>query len=100
MSNTPIFIPMPYETTPDLCPKCGKGEDIRPVCHHCGYEYPEDSMSFTWREKAVITIVIIIAVWVLITLICWLFVTLENDGGTLMDVLRGWVSFFKRWRIK
>jgi uncharacterized protein (DUF983 family) len=91
---------MPYETTPDVCPKCGKGEDARVVCHHCGYEYPEDDMSLTGPEKAVVAIIIVVVIWVVLTLIGWLAVTMADDGGTLMDVLRGQVEFMKRWRIK
>lgn len=40
---TPVYIP--YNTTPSLCPKCHKDEDIKEVCKHCGYEYQEEKTS-------------------------------------------------------
>jgi hypothetical protein len=45
MTNTivPIFIPM--NNQPDKCPKCNKDEEIKEVCAHCGYEYPEKKSS-------------------------------------------------------
>ncbi len=35
----PFFIP--YNSEETKCPNCGKKENKKEVCKHCGYDYPE-----------------------------------------------------------
>lgn len=43
MTFTPMPVFVPIRSKPRLCPDCGKSEDIREICAHCKYEYPNDS---------------------------------------------------------
>lgn len=53
----PIFIHS-QKREPDRCPECHKEEDVKVVCAHCGYEYPEEDSSWSqWVAWLTITIV-------------------------------------------
>jgi NADH:ubiquinone oxidoreductase subunit C len=90
----PVFIPV----EDDKCPHCGKTENIKQVCRHCGYEYPEDENSFWFNFIA--TFCVIYLFYSAITVIVWLMnLQFENDHQTLTDVLRWQWNFIHQLRL-
>ena len=50
------------------CPECGKEEDIKQVCKHCGYEYPEEEET----NGCMTALVVMLIIWLVITIIWWI----------------------------
>jgi len=100
MTYTPVPLPIiiPTESEPDVCPECGRSEDIKRVCRHCGYEYPESSEDFRWYHILAGIVFILLAVvlfcWILWTLIEWL-----SWSDSLVDVLKDQWEWLKSIRI-
>lgn len=95
MSYTPMPIIIPIDTSePDTCPKCGKEEDIKQVCGHCGYVYPEDDESSNWWVPIAVIIFIILVFWVLWTLVQW-FGGFEDSLWEVLKMQWRWVSRLK-----
>lgn len=85
---------------PSKCPSCGKPENIKQVCGHCKYEYPEDEDWNGWVVLGVI-VVLIVLVWLGVTILHWL---VEQNGfnavkPTLFDVFRSQWEFVRNLRI-
>ncbi len=92
---TPIIIPM-RSSEPSRCPECGKPEDIKQVCRHCGHEYSEEGVSGWWVLWLILGTVA--ALWLLSTVVYWL---LEQgfSNPTLLEVLKEQGEFFRGLRI-
>jgi RNA polymerase subunit RPABC4/transcription elongation factor Spt4 len=74
----------------EVCPKCHKKEDIISVCKNCGYIYPEDEETPTWKTVVWIFI-ILIGVWVLVTLLSWMA---DYDKRTLIQMINAQGEWF------
>ncbi len=95
---TPIPIIIPTHTEPNRCPKCGKPEDIKKVCRHCGAEYREDDL--TGKDILCYFVLFLIVVWIACTLGFWLLEQGSLHGPpTLFEVLKAQVQFFAGLRI-
>lgn len=86
---TPIII----NTEPDKCPSCGKNEDVKIVCKHCGFEYEETKN--TWRETLSIVVFCAVAVWLFFTLMAW-FATRDTLVEILVSQFEWITKLFKR----
>lgn len=82
MIITPIIIPRQKEK--DKCPSCGKDEDIIKVCKYCGHEYKDEPLTF--MEGFICVLILIAIIWVIITLILWLFINLNN--ASLFEIIK------------
>ena len=85
-----------HPSEPSLCPECGKPEDIKQVCRHCGHEYRDEDSS-GWCVPLVI-LGMIAVVWLSFTLGFWLLEQ-DFDKPTLLDVLNAQGAFFRGLRI-
>jgi hypothetical protein len=90
----PIIIPI-HSSEPSRCPECGKTEDIKQVCRHCGHEYRDEEGSAWWGLWLIVGIV---GLWALSTVGYWL---MEQDFSkpTLLEVLKAQGEFFRGLRI-
>lgn len=91
----PIIIPIHSE--PDYCPKCGKEENIKTVCAHCGHVYIKKSTSW-WKIPITFLVVIFIVVvflGVLITIVTWLV----NGDISLFETLKNQWKWFNELRV-
>lgn len=88
---TPIVIQISSSGS-SHCPECGKQENIKRVCRHCGHEYRDDDVS-GWRMFLFIVGVFFV-LWVFLTVGYWL---LEQSYHrlTLLEVLKGQWEFFR-----
>ena len=68
---TPIIIPTSHPSPPPKCPSCGKDENTKLVCRHCGYEYTDDSLR--WYHTLIIIGIIILGISFLILLVFSIF---------------------------
>jgi hypothetical protein len=78
---------IPINTEPSKCPECGKIEDIKKICRHCGYEYKDTKLTTT--ESIFIILTIIFGSYMLITLLYW---TMESC--TLLEILKAQGNWF------
>ena len=93
MNTTIIPVIIPIE--PSRCPKCGKTEDIKRVCRHCGQEYKDDNSGLVG-----VILILLVGAWVVCTVGYWLLEqTSLGPPPTLFDVLKGQVQFFRGLRI-
>ena len=92
--NTIIPIIIPIHSS--RCPECGKPEDIKQVCKHCGHEYRDEESSGWWVLWLILGT--IATLWLLFTVGDWL---IEQGFGkpTLLDVLKAQGAFFRGLRI-
>lgn len=84
---TPILMPIFLRSESPKCPKCGKDEDVKQVCKHCGHEYEDDEPSL----KAMFFIVFGI-LWVATTIIAWITDNAtshypERDSYSLIEII-------------
>ncbi|MDP2816308.1 MAG: hypothetical protein Q8O19_06480 [Rectinemataceae bacterium] len=82
---------------PDRCPKCDRPENVKEVCKHCGYEYPEEnSPDLRWYEIALIVGVVSFATYAILTFGYWM---VGGDWGkpdpTLVEVLESQWQWIK-----
>lgn len=87
---TPIIIPVSSE--PERCPKCGKTEDRREVCGHCGYEYPE-SDGLKWWEVILLVLIFISVMVLLFSFAIWAM-DYSNEQSFVEFLWDGIKSFF------
>lgn len=84
MSFVPIFIH--HNSEPSRCPKCGREEDIKETCRHCGYEYEEESGG---GFQAFLLVCLI--TYVVITLLYWGIQVasppFREESKTLLEVI-------------
>lgn len=81
------------------CPECGKPEDTKTVCKHCGHEYLEEGMGLGWGIFWTVA-GIALGLWLLFTVMFW--VGEQCDGGKrsfLLEVLRWQWEFVSRMRV-
>ena len=87
----PIFINSSSEE--EVCPSCGKPEDIKMVCNHCGYEYkPESSRVPTWLFVLLMILSIVIGAILLISGMLILFNWI--DGTPLTKAIFNYYNDF------
>ena len=97
--------PMPiiiHDEEEEKCPKCGKPEERKEVCSHCGYEYEEEDCS-SWDSISVL-LIILFCIWFVITLIVWL---VQSSGVpadsmervTLLNILKAQWGFISKLRL-
>jgi hypothetical protein len=92
-SSAPLmYLP---DAEPSRCPKCKKEEDKKEVCRHCGYEYPEEKLS--GKSIALGLSIIIFALWVFITLLCWLVTSSENSLLKILVIQYEWITSLRLW---
>lgn len=85
---------------PDRCPKCGKEEDIKQVCKHCGYEYEETDNDLSGWSIVFGTLSFIgIGIWLAITIYVWIAESGASNPSTLIDVLVSQYDFVSRLRV-
>ena len=80
----------------DKCPECGKPEDIKEVCRHCEYEYPED-YDISWWGITIIILLICFSGYLFGTVIYWLT---DYNNSTLIEIFHGqidWISNKRLW---
>jgi len=86
---TPIVVPISDE--PDTCPQCGRAENKKEVCCHCGYEYKEEDTPW-WVPFVAIGMligIVVLVVWFLFTMTEWIF----GADATLWEILKSqWKS--------
>lgn len=76
----PVYINIPE----DKCPSCGRTEDKIEVCKNCGYEYKDETSSWSWIKMTILIILgLIVGSWFFITIIDWL-----TGEDSLRQVLR------------
>ena len=80
---TPIFLSAPE---PEKCPHCKRNLEIKTVCRECGGEIEEDESSLGALDVVVIILILVFILWVLITLVMWLFPM--GYDPTLLEVLK------------
>lgn len=93
---TPVIIPINHEKP--LCPECGKPEDIKRVCSHCGHEYKEEP--FTKGESWALFFIIAFALWLLITVGAWLMSIEFEDDASLLKTLKWQLEYLHNIRLK
>jgi len=91
--NTITPIPIFIDNSPARCPECGKDEDIKTVCAHCGYEYSDESLSAI--EVILVIGIILFGIWLLCTIFYWL---VEANDSSLWGVLKSQWNFI--WSLK
>lgn len=84
----PIFLFQNRE--PDRCPECGRLEDVKVLCRHCKYEYPESESK--WTDWAVPLGSILGFIWLMFTVMFW---TLESRSTTFVDMVVGQFEFVR-----
>lgn len=92
---TPIIIPMGNSEKPK-CPSCNKNESKKEVCSHCGHEYEYVSLNF--MERVIVFFLIVGFVWLIVTLVSWLFVNLDNKS--LFEIIKiqwDWLTSLRIW---
>lgn len=95
MQPVPIIIPVSHNSEEDKCPNCGKPEDIKQVCKHCGHEYPEDDEDdegggwSTFFGVIIFIAVIIVICWIFLTFIVWI-----AGDDTLVNVIKSQYHWF------
>jgi len=62
---TPIIIHS--NSGPPKCPECGKEENIKQICKHCGYEYPEEEINGFMTFLGIVLII-----WLILTIAWWI----------------------------
>lgn len=88
---TPIII----NQNEEVCPNCGKPEEIIEVCKHCGHEYEYESLSV--KEKIIFALFVIVFIWVMITLFEWLFFNFDNES--LFEIIKSQYDWITSLRI-
>jgi len=96
MSIAPIILLM-HNREPSKCPGCGKPEDIKQVCRHCGREYCEEESCGCLTPILAILIIGAI-VWFLFTIGHWLM-SQQFDKLTLLEVLKSQAHFIGGLRL-
>lgn len=81
----------------ERCPECGKEEDLKTVCRHCGHEY-EDDEPIGFLGWVIGISILGLIVWFILTMIFW-FVGSLVDGDTLLDVLKSQWEFISNLKI-
>jgi hypothetical protein len=100
MMTSYVPIPIP-DKDPDVCPQCGKEEDIKAVCKHCGYEYPDEEDSGSSFPEWLIIPIALVGAWLVLTVGFWV---LENAGEygsapTFVEVLKSQWAVITQLRI-
>jgi hypothetical protein len=98
----------------DRCPKCNEPEKLRYFCAKCGHEYDDEELEDNfptppsrWRDTLegwLIFLGIIIALWLVVTIVMWLIQGGDTLGGreplSLAEcfvVQWEWVKNLKLW---
>lgn len=99
MSIQPMIVPVYINRGPSHCPECGKVEDIKEVCRHCGHEYKK-------KDSVMKEVCIIFGILFLILFFSWLICTLvfwigeQKDGlPTLVDCFKYQLNYLSKLRI-
>ncbi|MCK5604419.1 hypothetical protein KAR91_21190 [Candidatus Pacearchaeota archaeon] len=71
----PVYVPVTAQAA--KCSECGKDEDIKRVCRHCGVEYV-DKKTPKWKS-CLIGMTIITGMILATTLLCWVAECDHND---------------------
>ena len=79
----------------ESCPGCGKDEDIKQVCRHCGYEYKNEWSQLSLVEKIVAILGVIIILWLIFTIVTWLFFA----DDSLFEIIKSQYEHIKELRI-
>lgn len=99
MSDVIMPVIIPVNTSPKLCPKCGKPENKQVICKHCGYEYVDEPLSDC--DIFVVFISACVVIWLLITVIYWFADNGEfGDHQTLWQIIVGqweWLKALRLW---
>jgi hypothetical protein len=100
MSNTIRPVIVPYDDTPARCPECGRDEETKTVCVHCGYEYEEEPT--TVKEKLLALVVVVVVLWLIITIVWWLCesVVSFHEPRTLLQIINAqwhWIRSLRVW---
>jgi hypothetical protein len=96
--DTEIPIIVPIDSSPSTCPECGKVEDIKRVCRHCGYEY-KDCDPTTFRDWLGVFVVVVV-IWAGITVLIWLLQTgTERYPATLVRCFECQWEFIKSLKV-
>ena len=68
--SSPIIMPPISDKSRERCPECGKDEDIKRVCSHCGWEYKDlEFPPLPWYHPVIGAILGLASA----VLICWVF---------------------------
>jgi len=98
MSDMILPVIVPVNTSPTLCPECGRPENKKIVCRHCDYEYVEEPT--TRLEISIGVIFLCIIIWLLVTGIYWFVDNGEfGDHQTLFQIIAGQWEWLKTLRI-
>ena len=93
---TPVVIPVIVHEEEDVCPNCGKPEEIIEVCKHCKHEYEEDEdFNITWWDITSVILFFIWILWIICILFDWLF--MADRGYSYKNSLREELSEQVEW---
>ncbi len=86
MDATEIILVTQNNSKPTECPNCHKPEDVKQVCKHCEYIYPEENTTWWDVVKIIILVVVvmILASFLLISLAEWLE---HGDHKSLIKIM-------------
>jgi len=85
---TPIFLSESH------CPECGREEDIKKVCAHCGYRYEEENTG-DLKEYVLVFILVVLGASFIGVIVDWLV-----SDMTLIDRLGDyweWITSSWEW---
>jgi hypothetical protein len=94
MTFTPIPIFFYHNYEPEKCPACGKPEEKKVSCAHCGHEYKDEEEEVSF---AAVLGAVGVATWALLTLSWWGVDNSVGHGSTLLEVVQGQWQFV--WRL-
>jgi hypothetical protein len=94
MSDTILITPMIVQES--RCPNCNKEEDVKTVCKHCNFEYPEDDTNI-FKLVGIILLCVTVCLWFIATIICWL--SLNDNNSSLFEILASQWNFIINLRL-